>query len=1266
MTQNTSYTYKAYSDSGCTAANELATETFVTRSETTPPSVVTGGYSPADNATDVATNANLVLTFNETVQKGTGNIVIRTGTNTDITIGVTTSQVSIGGTDNKVVTINPTNDLNANTAYRVRIAAGAIRDSSNNDYAGINDDTTWNFETGRPDPALAADQVTQTGATLTIANYLGGSVTNWYFKADKAPHNTCSAAQTSAAAALSGLTQNTSYTYKAYSDSGCTAANELATETFVTTADTTPPSVVTGGYSPADNTTNVATNANLVLTFNETVQKGTGNIVIRTGTNTDITIGVTTSQVSIGGTDNKVVTINPTNDLNANTAYRVRIAAGAIKDSANNDYAGINNDTTWNFETAAAPDTTPPSVVSGGYTPADGATGVAVGANLVLVFDESVSVKSGAGMGISVGPPLSGGGTRQFIDAESGAVSISADGRTVTINPPNDLGADAAQSVRINGNVFWDGTNDYAGINDDTTWNFRTAAPDPGQPTGGGDSSAPPVFEERSYRFELPENADGRRRAVALGTVAAEDPDGEAVTYALSGGGGRFAVGSSDGAVTYTGPGEDYESDTNRYELTVRARDPDGEEARAEVVVEVTDVNEAPSAGDDAASVAEDERVVVDVLANDTDPDSDRLRVTSVSAPSHGTARAVSNGRVAYVPEADYLGTDRFTYVVSDGGGLTAEAAVEITVTTANDPPKPVGVMPDQTLDEGGEAASVDVAPYFEDVDGDALAYRASSSDPSVAAVAVAGSALTLTPISYGSAVVTVTAEDGAGLSAEQTFVAGVSDRLARGVVTDTLAGMARGHLASARMTLGRRVSAGGGDGGSRLTVLGRSAPLDRASAEAAAAQLLSGWGAGAGHRAGLGAPGAGYGATGLGAAPPGGTALATPAGPAGFGSAGGPGGVAAGGNPLSAFGAGMDPLRGSEFQLTLGGGQEATSGTRAGRRWLVWGQGDIQTFEGAPSSAAGYEGEVRTAYIGVDTGLSERWLAGLALSRGSADGDWRAGSVRGALSAHLTAAWPYVQWSDGSSSVWATAGAGWGTAANVRETGRAGTSDLGLRLGLVEVRRSLDRPGGFEFGVRADAAWAQLRIGAGEETVDGQTAAVNQLRAGVEVSRPVRWNNGSFSPFGEAHARRDAGAGQTGTGLEVVVGTRLAQGWLRVDAQGRLLALHSASGYRERGVAVMLGIGSQDREGLSLSVSPRWGDAATGGGTLWQEQVWRSTLPEAADEWALDARGEYGMRLPGGRLLTWFGSLSQSAWGRRFSVGGQVGAFGDGLLSGK
>ena len=208
-------------------------------------------------------------------------------------------------------------------------------------------------------------------------------------------------------------------------------------------------------------------------------------------------------------------------------------------------------------------------------------------------------------------------------------------------------------------------------------------------------------------------------------------------------------------------------------------------------------------------------------------------------------------------------------------------------------------------------------------------------------------------------------------------------------------------------------------------------------------------------------------------------------------------------------------------------------------------------------------------------------------------------------------------------------------------------------------MRRALEPLCGMDLAVRADAAWAQLRTGAGKETIDRQSAAVNQVRAGAEVSRrPLRWDNGlSLSPFGELHVRRDGGAGQTGAGLEVVAGSRLAYGRLRVDAQGRLLALHSASGYRERGVGVTLGIGNQEPTGLSLSVSPSWGDAATGGGTLWQEQVYRRYVPEAMGyAWALDARGEYGVRLRSGRLLTWFGSLSRSAYGKRFAVGGRVG----------
>ena len=823
-----------------------------------------------------------------------------------------------------------------------------------------------------------------------------------------------------------------------------------------------------------------------------------------------------------------------------------------------------------------------------------------------------------------------------------------------------------------------------------------------------------PAFGASVYRFELAENRDGRRSPVDLGAVMAKDPDGDALTYEVAAGAGeRFRVGSGDGAVLYVGPGEDYEAEPNRFSLTVRARDASGAEAEARVVVAVSDVNERPAAADDAAETAEDEPVTVDVLANDTDPDGDGLRVVRVSRPAHGTARMAAGGGVRYVPAANYHGTDRFTYSVSDGAGLTAEAAVEVTVLSVNDAPVAVGAIPDQPLDEGGGGAELDLAPYFEDADGDALRYRAASSDADVVAVAVSGALLTLTPVTHGTAAVTVTAEDPGGLTAAQTFSVGVDDRLVRAVLGDTLASMARSHLASARMTLGRRVTAGGGSG-SRLTLMGRPVPLGKAEARTAAAEMLTGWLSGLAWpgaaapglsgrygQAGM-APGlAGPAGVGFGAPPPGGgfggprwgapaavgMSPAAWSGLSGYGAGGVQGmpptaelsragsgaapleggmrsGAAGGMHGLGGFAAGADALlRSSEFEMTWGGGEGGER--RSGRRWRVWGQGDVQAFQGAPTLLghdAQYDGELWTGYAGVDASLSERWLAGVAVARSSGVGDWRVGSSSGRLRATLTALHPYVQWSDGATSVWALAGGGrggWGEAGNRREaTGRVGDTALGLRLGLVEVRRRLGAPGGTGFGLRADAAWAELRTGDGDESVDRQRAAVNQVRVGADVARAFKLGGLSLGPFGEAHLRRDGGAGQTGTGVELVGGLRAQGGPLRIDAQARTLAVHSAAGYRERGAGLTLGVGDPGGEGLALSVSPRWGDQAAGGGALWQDQIYRRYLPAAAEQqWTLDAQGSYGMRLPGGGLLSWFGSYSRQSYdGGRLLFGGSIG----------
>jgi hypothetical protein len=97
-------------------------------------------------------------------------------------------------------------------------------------------------------------------------------------------------------------------------------------------------------------------------------------------------------------------------------------------------------------------------------------------------------------------------------------------------------------------------------------------------------------------------------------------------------------------------------------------------------LITVLHVNTAPVANPDTLTVEQGAgSTVVDVLGNDTDEDEDILAVSAVTQPSHGTA-TLSNGVVRYMPDALFLGTDSFTYTVSDGQGGTDTATVTVTV----------------------------------------------------------------------------------------------------------------------------------------------------------------------------------------------------------------------------------------------------------------------------------------------------------------------------------------------------------------------------------------------------------------------------------------------------------------------------------------------------------------------------------------------------------------------------------------------------------
>ena len=354
---------------------------------------------------------------------------------------------------------------------------------------------------------------------------------------------------------------------------------------------------------------------------------------------------------------------------------------------------------------------------------------------------------------------------------------------------------------------------------------------------------------------------------------------------------------------------------------------------------------------------------------------------------------------------------------------------------------------------------------------------------------------------------------------------------------------------------------------------------------------------------------------------------------------------------------------QGTDVLLSFGEYDGPAGAADGGGRWRVWGQGDRQSFGGGATESSAYDGDLRTAYLGLDTRLSERWLAGLAVARSGGAGNWQAGASRGRLTAELTALHPYLRWGGQHTGVWALAGIGWGTAENVRAlTGAQGASPMRLGLGLLDARHRLGTLAGrLDVDLRGEASWARLATGGGDDTVDGLEARVRRVRTGVEVTLALGGPGGSqVAPFGAVSTRHDGGAGQTGAGLELAGGLRLTGGQVRVEAQGRMLALHTATDYEERGVSVTATVGGGQREpGLTASVRQHWGAQGTGAQTLWQDQFQAYTQGARHDDGAVEARVGYGLRLPRGRLLTPFGGYGQVGDGRRLQVGANLGTAG-------
>ena len=266
--------------------------------------------------------------------------------------------------------------------------------------------------------------------------------------------------------------------------------------------------------------------------------------------------------------------------------------------------------------------------------------------------------------------------------------------------------------------------------------------------------------------------------AVAVGDEAAmnaascfTDPDGDALTYTASSSDEPVAMASvSDSTVRVVAMAKGIAT------ITVTATDSSGLSAAFTFGVTVPNRSPEPVGAIPSATIAVGDSATVFPASYYTDPDGDALTYSASSSDTRVALVSVAlfKGIAAITVRPGATGSTTITVTATDPGGLSAQQTFVLTV-PKNRSPRPVGSIPWATIAVGDSATVIPVS-YFNDPDGDALIYSASSSDSRV--VLVHGtSSITVTALAKGSARITVTANDPGGLRAEQPFTATVPNR---------------------------------------------------------------------------------------------------------------------------------------------------------------------------------------------------------------------------------------------------------------------------------------------------------------------------------------------------------------------------------------------------------------------------------------------------------------------------------------------------------
>jgi len=420
---------------------------------------------------------------------------------------------------------------------------------------------------------------------------------------------------------------------------------------------------------------------------------------------TSVVLGTVAASDPDGGTLTFSITGGNTNGwyaINASTGAITLTTAGAA--SLANDFEQTPNAQTLTVSVSDGTNTTTVQVALNETNANDGApvfTGQNAGSGTSYSFNYAENSAANAVLGtVAANDPdggtltfsITGGNTNGWyaINASTGAITLTTAGAASLANDfeqtPN------AQTLTIS---VSDGTNtttvqvalNETNVNDGSPVFTSTNATDA--------NSAP------SYGFSYAENSAS---GSTLGTVSASDPDGNTLTFSITGGNanGWYAINASTGAITLTAAGatslaNDYEQTPNSQTLTVSVSDGTNT-TPIEVKLSETDVADSappaitgPSGGSGAAasgiSVNEGQTGVTRLTANTA------VTWTITGGNEAGKFRVAADGTISFVAAPDFENpTDSdtnntyiLTVTATDAAGNASAQTVTVTVLNIDD-----------------------------------------------------------------------------------------------------------------------------------------------------------------------------------------------------------------------------------------------------------------------------------------------------------------------------------------------------------------------------------------------------------------------------------------------------------------------------------------------------------------------------------------------------------------------------------------------------